>query len=63
MVPPTNVQGNTVMGNFNWIRSPSKTPAVATGILYFQAGETGYEGPLNSGNKLRHNQVNVSVTP
>ena len=63
MVPPTNLQGNTVMGNFYWNRSAITTPAVATGVLYFQAGETGYEGPINSTNTIRHNQVNVSVTP
>jgi len=63
MVPPTNLQGNTISANFYWNRSPSTTPAVATGILYFQAGASGYEGPLNSGNTLRHNQVNVSVNP
>ena len=63
MVPPSNLQGNTVTGNFYLNRSPSTTPAVATGILYFQAGEPGFEGPINSTNKLRHNQINVSVTP
>ena len=63
MVPPTNLQGNTVMGNFYWNRSATTTPAVATGVIYFQSGEPGYEGPINSTNKIRHNQVNVSVTP
>ncbi len=63
MVPPSNLQNNTITGNFYLNRSPSTTPAVATGILYFQAGDPGFEGPLNSGNKLRHNQVNVSIIP
>ncbi len=63
MVPPSNLQGNTVTANFYLNRSSPTTPAVATGILYFQAGEPGFEGPINSTNKLRHNQVNVSVTP
>ena len=63
MVPPSNLQGNTVTGNFYLNRSGPTTPAVATGILYFQAGQPGFEGPINSTNKLRHNQVNVSVTP
>ena len=63
MVPPTNLHGNTVMGNFYWNRSATTIPAVATGVLYFHAGEPGYEGPINSTNKIRHNQVNVSVIP
>ena len=63
MVPPSNLQGNTVTANFYLNRSAPTTPAVATGILYFQAGQPGFEGPINSTNKLRHNQVNVSVTP
>jgi len=63
MVPPSNLQGNTVTANFYMNRSPSTTPAVAVGILYSQAGEPGFEGPINSTNKLRHNQINVSVTP
>jgi len=63
MVPPTNLQGNTISANFYWNRSPSTTPAVATGILYFQAGDPSFVGPLNSSNTLRHNQINVSVIP
>jgi len=63
MVPPSNLQGNTVTANFYLNRSPSTTPAVAVGILYFQAGEPGFEGPINSTNKLRHNQINVSIIP
>ena len=63
MVPPSNLQGNTVTANFYSNRSPSTTPAVAVGILYFQAGEPGFEGPINSTNKLRHNQINVSIIP
>jgi len=63
MVPPSNLQNNTITGNFFLNRSPSTTPAIATGILYFQAGEPGFEGPLETGNKLRHNQVNVSIVP
>jgi len=63
MVPPTNLQGNTITENFYLNRSPSTTPAVGTGILYFQAGDPGFAGPLNSGNTLRHNQINVSIVP
>ena len=63
MVPPSNLQNNTITGNFYLNRSASTTPAFATGILYFQAGDASFAGPLNSGNKLRHNQVNVSIIP
>jgi hypothetical protein len=63
VVPPSNLQNNTITGNFYLNRSPSTTPAFATGILYFQAGDASFAGPLNSGNKLRHNQVNVSIIP
>jgi hypothetical protein len=63
MVPPANVQGNTISANFYLNSSPSTTPAVATGILYFQSGDPSFVGPLNSTNTLRHNQVNVSVIP
>src|SRR2546425_3355853 len=62
-VPPTNLQGNTITGNFYWNRSATHVPAVATGVLYFQSGEPGFEGPINSTNKIRHNQVNVAVIP
>jgi hypothetical protein len=63
MVPPSNLQNNTITGNFYLNRSAPTTPAFATGILYFQAGDASFAGPLNSGNKLRHNQVNVSIIP
>lgn len=63
VVTPANLHGNTVSGNFYLNSSAPTFPAVATGILYFQSGAPGFPGPLNSTNKLRHNQVNVLVIP
>src|SRR5207245_5184569 len=47
MVPPSNLQNNTITGNFYLNRSASTTPAVATGILYSQAGHPRLPRPLD----------------